>query len=293
MERKSIGSFVAALRRANGLTQRQLAEQLGVSDKTVSRWERDESAPDLSLIPVIAELFGITSDELLRGERRAADMPSATGNQEKRLERILDQTRLQFRVQTVLDIGCAVVGVIAALVGAQYRNIIGFCLGLICYLGAGIATAIAVLKANGELNSDEFDCEKVDALKRDILDSGYNMGSLLAALTAWTALLLNSSLDWVEVVLLGMPLAMGVAFGCVLLKWFLILPRREEGDLHGLRVNVAGSIGGILAVAGGFSLFFWLALEWEAALIVGLVFVALAVPVGLGIYGFQKKRLKK
>ncbi len=69
MERKSIGSVIAALRRANGLTQKQLAEKLNVSDKAVSRWERDECAPDLSLIPVIAEIFDITADELLCGER--------------------------------------------------------------------------------------------------------------------------------------------------------------------------------------------------------------------------------
>ena len=71
MERKSIGTLIAALRRANGLTQKQLADRLGVSDKAVSRWERDESLPDLTLLPVIADLFHITVDELLRGERRA------------------------------------------------------------------------------------------------------------------------------------------------------------------------------------------------------------------------------
>ena len=77
MEKKTIGSFIAALRRASGMTQKDLAEKLYVSDKTVSRWECDESAPDLSLIPVIADIFGITSDELLRGERRNSDYISS------------------------------------------------------------------------------------------------------------------------------------------------------------------------------------------------------------------------
>ena len=72
MEKKTIGKFIAVLRKANGMTQKDLADRLFVSDKTVSRWERDEGAPDLSLIPVIAELFGVTCDELLRGERRPA-----------------------------------------------------------------------------------------------------------------------------------------------------------------------------------------------------------------------------
>lgn len=79
MEKMTIGKFIAALRRASGMTQKELGERLYVSDKTVSRWERDECTPELNLIPAIAEIFGITSDELLRGQRRtdAADTPDA------------------------------------------------------------------------------------------------------------------------------------------------------------------------------------------------------------------------
>lgn len=71
MEKKTIGGFISALRKANGMTQKELAEQLNVSDKTVSRWERDDGTPDLSVIPAIAEIFDVTCDELLRGERKA------------------------------------------------------------------------------------------------------------------------------------------------------------------------------------------------------------------------------
>ena len=69
MEAKSIGKFIATLRKANGYTQAQLAEMLGVSNKTISNWENEVSYPDLSLIPVIADMFNVTSDELLRGEK--------------------------------------------------------------------------------------------------------------------------------------------------------------------------------------------------------------------------------
>lgn len=78
MEKKTIGALIAALRKANGMTQRELAEKLHVSDKSISRWERDESAPDLSMIPVLAELFGVTCDELLRGERTSPDARAAS-----------------------------------------------------------------------------------------------------------------------------------------------------------------------------------------------------------------------
>ena len=69
MEKKTLGSFISALRRAQGLTQQEVADRLAVSNKAVSRWERDEAMPDITLLPAIADLFGVTVDELLRGER--------------------------------------------------------------------------------------------------------------------------------------------------------------------------------------------------------------------------------
>ena len=69
MTKKSIGQFIAALRKANGMTQQEVADRLNVSNKAVSRWERDECAPDISVIPALAEMLGVTCDELLKGER--------------------------------------------------------------------------------------------------------------------------------------------------------------------------------------------------------------------------------
>ena len=69
MEKKTIGKFISTLRKANGMTQKELGEKLFVSDKTVSRWECDDCTPELSLVSSIAEIFGVTTDELLCGER--------------------------------------------------------------------------------------------------------------------------------------------------------------------------------------------------------------------------------
>ena len=51
---KTIGKFICELRKAKGMTQKDLAELLNVSDKTISRWERDETVSDLALLPVLA-----------------------------------------------------------------------------------------------------------------------------------------------------------------------------------------------------------------------------------------------
>lgn len=71
MTNKSIGSFLQELRKEKGITQKELADFLNVSDKTVSHWECDKYSPDISVIPLLAEFFGVTCDEILKGEKKA------------------------------------------------------------------------------------------------------------------------------------------------------------------------------------------------------------------------------
>lgn len=68
MNQVKIGSFIATRRKANTLTQSQLAEKLGITDKAVSKWETGKSMPDLSLFMPLCDLLGITLNELLLGE---------------------------------------------------------------------------------------------------------------------------------------------------------------------------------------------------------------------------------
>ena len=62
-----IGKTIADLRKANNMTQSEVADILGVSYQAVSKWERDESLPDITLLPQIADLYHISIDQLLRG----------------------------------------------------------------------------------------------------------------------------------------------------------------------------------------------------------------------------------
>ncbi len=71
--KKTIGQFLCELRKEKGLTQREVAEKLNVSDKTVSHWECDENSPDLSVIPLLAELYDVSCDEILKGEKKQAE----------------------------------------------------------------------------------------------------------------------------------------------------------------------------------------------------------------------------
>lgn len=66
MKKKTLGIMIASLRKGNGMTQLELAEKIGVTDKAVSKWERDISCPDVNTIPKLAEIFGISVDELMQ-----------------------------------------------------------------------------------------------------------------------------------------------------------------------------------------------------------------------------------
>ena len=66
---ETIGKRICALRKAKGMKQEELAERLEVSGQAVSKWENDQTYPDISLLPRLAEIFGVTTDYLLTGEQ--------------------------------------------------------------------------------------------------------------------------------------------------------------------------------------------------------------------------------
>lgn len=66
--KSTVARNIAALRQAKGMTQLELAEQLNYSDKAVSKWERAESMPDISVLVELCDLFGVSLDALVRGE---------------------------------------------------------------------------------------------------------------------------------------------------------------------------------------------------------------------------------
>ena len=74
MDQIKIGTFLKLLRKEKNLTQEQLAEQLGVSNRTVSRWENGNNMPDISLLSEIAEFYDVSIPELIYGGRKSENM---------------------------------------------------------------------------------------------------------------------------------------------------------------------------------------------------------------------------
>ena len=88
MDEQKIASFICSLRKEKGMTQKELAEQLNITDKAVSKWERGLSYPDVTLIMKLAEVLGVTATELLKGEKEAikvSGQPNEEDSQEKKI----------------------------------------------------------------------------------------------------------------------------------------------------------------------------------------------------------------
>ena len=71
--KKTLGTMIAELRKQHGMTQLELAEKMGVTDKAVSKWERDLSCPDINSLPNLAEILGVSVEELMQIKKEAEE----------------------------------------------------------------------------------------------------------------------------------------------------------------------------------------------------------------------------
>ena len=85
----TIGKRIALLRKEKGLTQEELASHMGVSPQAVSKWENDQTCPDISALPKLAQLFGVTVDELLSGKEELPAVRVLPPEQRKDLKDML------------------------------------------------------------------------------------------------------------------------------------------------------------------------------------------------------------
>lgn len=76
--KSAVAKNISELRQSRGMTQIELAEKLNYSDKAISKWERAESIPDITVLVTIAELFGVTLDYLVREEHSVEERKEAT-----------------------------------------------------------------------------------------------------------------------------------------------------------------------------------------------------------------------
>lgn len=101
MELNKTGKFIALIRKEKGLTQRELAEKLNLSEKTISKWERGVGFPDISLILPLCKCLEIDANELMTGERLQDKKYRI--NAENNLLKLMDKTspKLKYTISTI------------------------------------------------------------------------------------------------------------------------------------------------------------------------------------------------
>lgn len=289
MERKSIGAFMSSLRKAKGLTQKQLAQLLNVSDKAISRWERDEAQPDLSQIPVMAEIFGVTSDELLRGCRM--DRPISQNHGPKTIQ-------CSYNTKSLISVFGAGAGIISALVfayGLERENrMLGyiFC-GFFC-LAAGTfqtVSAIHVLQTTEQIETRD-----------KAISTTINIYIMLVSVIAGMTAVMNRHVGLTEIIYWAPGIAMPLSCILIRVKWFVIEPLmasigkcfqtyQRNSALAELRKETLSwelFFFGIL-------LYFTLASAYSSpdlGTFIGIILLIIELPVSSLIYHLRKSKLK-
>ncbi len=189
MENKTIGQFIAVLRKANGMTQQELADRLNVSNKAVSRWERDACVPDLTLIPAIAETFGVSCDELLKGERihTEATEQKADAKVERRIKSVVTRAISDFQNLCYISLALSAVGLVCmfGISYGFYRPVIAFAVMLLFEVAAFLSAAIGtnrmrLMKTENEL-LEKADMSLVQSFNQKL--GGYSFASFFAVLS--------------------------------------------------------------------------------------------------------------
>lgn len=255
MTQQTMGGFLAALRRECGMTQRQLAEQLRVSDKTVSRWERGETAPDLSLIPVLAELFGVTCDELLRGGRAApadakppetvlapetAPAPETPASGTRQLQHILSAAQTTHRIRSLLSVAIALIGCAAGLgcaLGLSHgvdAGVLGAAVGIVAALIALTHQLVATLNAFAAIRREALEGlplapGQLGALERTLFRTAAWSTALILELPVLLTTCIFLWFDPVEVAILAPIWCAVTALGCWILAGVIRSQMRRKG----------------------------------------------------------------
>ena len=141
MDQQRIGGFLKELRKEKNLTQEQLAEMLGVSGRTVSRWETGFNMPDISLLVELADFYDVSVPEIINGERKSETMNEDVKEMALSLSDYAEEINKKIKTRLFWLTIAAIVGMIVFITieamgldtpDSLYESIAGGGLGLCC-----------------------------------------------------------------------------------------------------------------------------------------------------------------
>ncbi|MBR2953108.1 MAG: helix-turn-helix domain-containing protein [Clostridia bacterium] len=211
MERKTIGAFLSALRKANGMTQQEVADKLNVSNKTVSKWERDEGYPEIMMLPAIAELYSVSVDEILRGERitKADNEERKDTKSEERIKYLIEKATVKFKNNSIISV---ILGVVALILAYTIADIVynynalwvGYVIILILVASSIAVTLIAFNNLlSGLDNKDVIEEEYYEKTMKNSIK--YVTAVTFLSVVTIIGLLLNILFDGVSMLIVSLP----------------------------------------------------------------------------------------
>lgn len=172
-----MGDFLAAMRKSKGFTQQEVADRLLISNKTVSSWERGASCPDISMLPAIAELYGVTCDEIIAGERKkdaGAGEAAESKRYRKNLEYMLARERGRNSISAAVSAALLALALLAEIFCTYvlYRGRAGYFAALVFIIAAVTVNAVfsarTSLSLAGALAGEDINEEGINGLCREL-----------------------------------------------------------------------------------------------------------------------------
>lgn len=159
MDAKKIGEFLKNLRKAKGLTQQAVADELYVNSKTISKWENGDSIPDISIILNVAAFYGVTVDEILKGSRNDTNLINKEEEDLKNERLISNVIRRKYNIYFYIALGVLMLFFITSIILYGYKKVtISMILNIV-----GILSSILILILGNQLCYQEADdyCDKL------------------------------------------------------------------------------------------------------------------------------------
>ena len=154
-----IGKFIATSRKAKGLTQKQLADILSISDKTVSKWERGSGLPEVSLMLPLCKALGINVNELLSGERLDSEKYFEKA-EENMVTLVKDTTSPKIKV-IISTVACVLVSLsaLARVLIAGFAELHAAVRLLLIAIALVVICAVVAVTVVIAVNTEIFECE--------------------------------------------------------------------------------------------------------------------------------------
>ena len=161
MDQIKIGKFIASCRKEQGMTQANLAEKLGISDRAVSKWETGKSMPDSGIMLELCEMLKINVNELLSGERIMAEVydKRAEENLLEMRRQVEEKNRQLLRTEYLISFPAVIAGLFMCFVAAYVELPVWVRATLIAVAVVMILT-VAFIAVGIEQKAGYYECQK-------------------------------------------------------------------------------------------------------------------------------------